>query len=209
MHVPAVPDFLGILIWTYELHGLISRPRSLLRHVCSSARSYTDFLCLVAVAAERKRGASVPGQRKCGQAGRPIVNVTLENRLSKAVTRNRAPHQRSREGLPRVLLSRVTCISPLAASQSPCCNPQGIYYITFHYLRTSSEPTPYTVSNNRRQCATVRVPASFDMLVLVIGQKEQCGRNQTKLQTLSYNCSTNIVESLGTVFLSQHEWSWR
>ena len=47
---------------------------------------------------------------------------------------------------------------------------------------------------------TVRVQASFDMLVLVIRDKEEWGRNQTKLQTLSHTCSTNILESLEQFF---------
>ena len=128
VHVPAVPNFLGRLICTYELHCRISRPRSLLLHVCSSTRSYTDFLCLVEVAVERNRVTSVPGQRKCCQAGLPIANVTLQNRLSKAVTLSSAHHQRRREGLARGLLSRVTCISPLSASQSPFCNPYLLTY---------------------------------------------------------------------------------
>ena len=82
MHVPAVPNFLGRIICIYKLHGRISLPRSLLRHVCSSTRSYTDFLCLVEVAVERTRGTSVPEQRKCCQAGLPIA---LDNKLKKKI----------------------------------------------------------------------------------------------------------------------------
>jgi hypothetical protein len=123
-------------IYTYELHDLIFQPHFLWRHVYNFTRShrshlaYTDFLRLVEVAAESKRGASIHGQKKCTIAGRPKVTVTLVNRLSQAVTREKAPHQWSIDELARGLYLRETCISPLSASQSPCCNPLDIYDIT-------------------------------------------------------------------------------
>jgi len=89
VHVPADPNLRGIHIETYGLHGLIFRPHFLFRHVCSSARSYTDFLCLVHVAAERESSANLRVQRKCSQADRPLVIVTLE-RLSKVITPKRS-----------------------------------------------------------------------------------------------------------------------
>jgi hypothetical protein len=55
--------------------------------------------------------------------------MTLVSRLSKVVTRVRTPLQRSREGLTRCLLSRVTL--PLV----PC----------FHRLHTLSQITDYSV----------------------------------------------------------------
>jgi hypothetical protein len=61
------------------------------RHACSSTRNYTDFCGQIQIAAERKRGASLNGQRKCSQAGCPQVTITLDIRLSKAITRERAP----------------------------------------------------------------------------------------------------------------------
>lgn len=63
--------------------------------------------------------------------------------------------------------------------------------------------------NSRRQCATITVQTSFNILILVVKEKEQWGCNQSKLQAPSHSCSANIVESLGTIFLSPHEWSWR
>ena len=108
VHVPAVLDLWGRLMQTYELHGLFFRPHFLLRRVCSSTHSYTDFPGLVQVVIDSECGASLHGQRTCSQAARLLVTVTLENRLSKAVTRETAPLQRSREGLARCLLSHVT-----------------------------------------------------------------------------------------------------
>jgi hypothetical protein len=89
------------------LHGLIFRTKFLLRHVCSSTRSYTDFPVLVKVAAERERGASVQGQRKCSQTGRPKVDVTWEKNLEGS-SREKATLQRSRDGRTRRLLTLVT-----------------------------------------------------------------------------------------------------
>jgi hypothetical protein len=161
-------------------------------------RSYTDFLRLVEVAAEWKRGASVHGQKKCSLAGRPIVTVTLENRLSKAVTRDKGVTSW------REVYSHVKRVFHRFQHHSRHAAIHWTFMILPAYLVWAN--VVHCV--NRRQCATVRVPASFDMLVFVTGKKEQWGRNQTKLQTLSYNCSTNIVENLGTVFLLPHEWSW-
>ena len=70
--------------------------------------NYTGFLGLVQVAAESECDANLHGHRKCSQSGCPLVTVTLVSRLSKVVTRERAPLQRSREGLARCFLSRAT-----------------------------------------------------------------------------------------------------
>ena len=91
MHVPTVPNLRGRLVQTYELHCLICRPQFLLRHVCSSTRSYTDCPSLVEATAESDSVAGLHGQKTCSQPGSPLVTVTLENRLSKAVTRAKAP----------------------------------------------------------------------------------------------------------------------
>jgi hypothetical protein len=91
MHVPAVPKVLTRLVQTYKLHGFFFLPHLPRRHVCSSIRSYTDFPGLVEIAAERKRGASLHGLRQCSQAGCPQLTMTLEIRLSKTVTCERAP----------------------------------------------------------------------------------------------------------------------
>ena len=74
MHVPAVPNLRGRLIYTYKFQRLFFRPHFLTGHVHGTALNYTGFPGLVQVAAESECGASLHGHRKCSQAGCPLVN---------------------------------------------------------------------------------------------------------------------------------------
>jgi hypothetical protein len=85
VHVPAVSNLRGRLKQTYVLHGLIFRTNFLLRHVCSSARSYTDFPGLVQVAAEKERGVRLLRQKKVLSSRTSESYRDLGNRISKEV----------------------------------------------------------------------------------------------------------------------------
>jgi hypothetical protein len=76
MHVPAVPNLRGRLIYTYKFQRLFG-PHFLTGHVHGTALNYTGFPDLVQVAAESECGASLHGHRKCSQAGCPLVNCYL------------------------------------------------------------------------------------------------------------------------------------
>jgi hypothetical protein len=77
MHVLDVPNLRGRLIYTYGFNCLFLCPHFLPSHVCSTALNYTVSPGLVQVAAESESGASLHGNRKCSQAGCPLVNSDL------------------------------------------------------------------------------------------------------------------------------------
>jgi len=89
MNMAAVPNLLSCLIYISNVF-VSSSVHTVRIAIDEPARSYNNFPGLFESTADRKRGATLHGQRKCSQADYPRGYRFFRESGSKAVTRERA-----------------------------------------------------------------------------------------------------------------------